>query len=377
MTESKDTPSANKPTTTTLTKATVSELIRLFAAARDRCDDLPKKKPEIWQRCHAKICRQTSWDDELRSILQVSPAVGAIHARDRSRDSAIRPHDILDRVQRFIAGELSPEDGKYRLWTDAYNEVLEGNVPGFWEGGTIQDLYDPVFYDLALVPYYREDTDYVKDCEHAEDRLLESAKSIDHALDPLLPELRQVPRLSGTLLTANWPAIRKGPAITGKMLYFHDERYFANAIEELELLLTKAHSSPTPPPAPPAEVEPETDSRPNRKSKFAKTAAIAEHLHAHPTASSQEVSKATGIDASDVRRLWGPLKKALKEGKAAKPSGWRDADGNIEAVDESASCGICHDPIREPFECESCKEVIRGECRTCHFTQTHPDEAMP
>lgn len=113
-----------------------------------------------------------------------------------------------------------------------------------------------------------------------------------------------------------------------------------------------------------------------RKTKFEKIAAIAEYLQAKPTATSKEVGKATGIDASDVRRLWGPIKKALNEGKSPLPNGYK-YDGRTEAIDLSASCKYCQEPLDSSFECNECREIIIGECKTCHFTQSHPDKAVP
>jgi hypothetical protein len=113
-----------------------------------------------------------------------------------------------------------------------------------------------------------------------------------------------------------------------------------------------------------------------RKTKYEKTAAIAKYLEAKPTAPSNEIGKDLGIDPSDVRRLWKPIKKAMKEGKSALPSGYKN-NGSSEAIDESASCKYCRDPLSSSFECEICKDIIVGECKTCHFTQLHPEYAVP
>lgn len=113
-----------------------------------------------------------------------------------------------------------------------------------------------------------------------------------------------------------------------------------------------------------------------RKTKFQKIAAIAKYLEARPTAFSKEVGKATGIDDSDVRHLWGPIKMALKEGKSPLPDGYK-YEGRTEAIDLSASCKYCQEPLRSSFQCDECGEIIVGECKTCHFTQSHPEKAVP
>ena len=113
-----------------------------------------------------------------------------------------------------------------------------------------------------------------------------------------------------------------------------------------------------------------------RKTYFEKFAQISAHLDANPTAKSREIHEATGIHESDVRRIWGPIKKALKEGKRPRPTGSKH-NGRTEQVDESASCQICGAPLRESFECVLCENIIRGECKTCHYTNTHPKDAIP
>lgn len=113
-----------------------------------------------------------------------------------------------------------------------------------------------------------------------------------------------------------------------------------------------------------------------RKTRFQKTAAIAKYLEARPTSSSKEVGKATGIDDSDVRHLWGPIKRAVKEGKSPLPDGYK-YEGRTEAVDLSASCKYCREPLVSSFECNECRGIIVGECKTCHFTQSHPEKAVP
>jgi len=113
-----------------------------------------------------------------------------------------------------------------------------------------------------------------------------------------------------------------------------------------------------------------------RKSKKEKMVAIALHLEKRPNDTSEQVEKATGINASDVRRLWKPIKKAQKEGKRVKSVG-KKHNGKIEAVDETASCKTCQIPLSYSFECIICNDIIKGECKTCHFTNEHPEEAEP
>jgi hypothetical protein len=123
----------------------------------------------------------------------------------------------------------------------------------------------------------------------------------------------------------------------------------------------------------------EVGPRTGRKSKFTKIALIAEYLRLHPAALSREISAATGIHEADVRRLWGPIKKAQREGRYFRPRGPRDAHGQVRPTGKTASCHICGDPIREPFQCTECEgqPLILDECKTCHYTNTHPDKATP
>ncbi len=113
-----------------------------------------------------------------------------------------------------------------------------------------------------------------------------------------------------------------------------------------------------------------------RKSHLSKVTAIAAFLESKPNAKSPEVERATGIDESDVRHIWGPIRKALKNGKSNILTGSKN-NGTIDAEDKSASCQICRVPLSQSFECKFCNEIIVGECKTCHYTNQHPEEATP
>lgn len=114
-----------------------------------------------------------------------------------------------------------------------------------------------------------------------------------------------------------------------------------------------------------------------RKSKKEKIIAIATCLDNMKKPTSKEVSEITGIDESDVRHLWGNIKKRMSEDRVRKPKGYREKNDKIEAVDESATCKICQMPLKSSFECGLCKKIITGECQVCHFTNTHPEQAIP
>ena len=114
-----------------------------------------------------------------------------------------------------------------------------------------------------------------------------------------------------------------------------------------------------------------------RKSGYEKTLLIAKHLKANPTATSPEIAEATDIHDSEVRRLWVPIKQSQMKDKRYKPPGWKTKDGNIEAEDKSASCGLCGDPLSKSFECKLCNDIIVGECKECHYTNSHLEDAIP
>ena len=118
------------------------------------------------------------------------------------------------------------------------------------------------------------------------------------------------------------------------------------------------------------------DERNQRMSEEEKIAAIAAYLLVHPHSISEDVGKSTGINASEVRRLWGPIKDGMKVGKYGGVKGYK-RKGIIISKDESASCQTCQAPISSSFECSICNAVIVSECKTCHFTNTHPKEAIP
>jgi hypothetical protein len=109
------------------------------------------------------------------------------------------------------------------------------------------------------------------------------------------------------------------------------------------------------------------------RTKNEKIALIADELGKNPNATSAEIEKVTGIDKSGVRQLWRPIKKMNQRGKLR---GYK-AEGKTDGEDTSASCSICRVPLSKPFECSLCKEIISGECKDCHYTNTHPNDAVP
>ncbi len=111
-----------------------------------------------------------------------------------------------------------------------------------------------------------------------------------------------------------------------------------------------------------------------RKSRNVKIALITDELKKNPNATAVEIEKATGIDESGVRQVWNIPKKMLR--KRDIPRGSK-SEGQTEAVDTSASCCYCQIPVSTSFECSLCKEIISGECKTCHYTNIHPLDAMP
>ena len=108
-----------------------------------------------------------------------------------------------------------------------------------------------------------------------------------------------------------------------------------------------------------------------RRTLSEKIALIAAHLKEQPYAKSPEIEAATSINESEVRRLWNPIKRSLKEAKRYKPSGSK-TEGVLEAEDKSASCIICGDLLSETFHCSKCDERIIGECKDCHIANSHP-----
>ena len=109
-----------------------------------------------------------------------------------------------------------------------------------------------------------------------------------------------------------------------------------------------------------------------RKTKNEKIALIVDYKDECPDATSVEIGSALGIHDSDVRRLSKAiLKNARNIRRGAKNQ------GEMDVVDVAASCGICRDPIKESFYCDMCDDAIVGACKTCHFTNFHPDRATP
>jgi len=117
--------------------------------------------------------------------------------------------------------------------------------------------------------------------------------------------------------------------------------------------------------------------QPSKKRRKAeeKFATILAYMKKYPNATSPEVSKNTGIDQTDVRHRWGPIKKAIQK-KRSMDTGSKH-DGIIEAEDSSALCYSCRIPLSKSFECPICRKIITGECKTCHYTNQHPEQAIP
>lgn len=118
-----------------------------------------------------------------------------------------------------------------------------------------------------------------------------------------------------------------------------------------------------------------TKALPKKESKddFQKIALISKYLKAKPYATSPEIAQATNINEAEVRRLWGPIKTSLRESKRYKPT----VEEGIEYIDDSKECNICQTPISTSWQCAICKEVIVGECKECHYTNSHPEDAIP
>jgi len=109
-----------------------------------------------------------------------------------------------------------------------------------------------------------------------------------------------------------------------------------------------------------------------RKSKSEKIALIVDAWEKNPNIkTSDEMGRATGLTAEQVRQVWGIVKTSKKAGKHYK------GQSKTDVIDPSASCSICQIPLSGPFECENCKEIITGECKTCHYTNKHPNDAIP
>lgn len=111
-----------------------------------------------------------------------------------------------------------------------------------------------------------------------------------------------------------------------------------------------------------------------RKTRAQNIAIICGYLEGHPEATNSDIARGTGIDRSQVSRL-------RKEMKALYPQGGRPGRGTSK--DESAeattshTCGKCHDPFAGPWHCTLCCSEVEDECRTCHFTNSHPADAIP
>jgi len=109
-------------------KSDLLTLTDLFTIAQRLCDNLPKKNPEIWQECRQAVLQQTHWDDELRGILQVHPAAGAIHAWERSQDRAVCSDDDLSLIQ-YDDSRQTLEGTAYGLPLDTYQRYLHVEYP--------------------------------------------------------------------------------------------------------------------------------------------------------------------------------------------------------------------------------------------------------
>ena len=109
------------------------------------------------------------------------------------------------------------------------------------------------------------------------------------------------------------------------------------------------------------------------KTKNEQIALIINELENNKNVTSKEIEKATGINESRVRQLWRPIKKMNQR---KKHRGYI-VEGKIEAEDTSMSCHICRAPLSKPFECPLCTVVISNECKECHYTNQHPEDAIP
>jgi len=118
--------------------------------------------------------------------------------------------------------------------------------------------------------------------------------------------------------------------------------------------------------------------RRKRRTEHEKLGMIASYKKDHPNATSIEISEKTGIHRTDVGRIAKKhnLKSMSPEKTQGKTRGYKNR-GSVHVTDPSASCEICAAPLLESFYCDCCQESIVGQCKECHWTNTHPDKAMP
>lgn len=126
--------------------------------------------------------------------------------------------------------------------------------------------------------------------------------------------------------------------------------------------------------------EPKNNERKKRRARTTDTeklAKIIDYLEDHRDAKSAEVSKAKDIDESTVRRLW-KKPKILAQKRDIRPG--TKFDGTIKTTDPSTVCKylLCNRPLSGSFECIDCDgEIIFEECKECHYTNIHPEKAIP
>ena len=119
------------------------------------------------------------------------------------------------------------------------------------------------------------------------------------------------------------------------------------------------------------DLEKALEKKSKRKTKNEKIALITDALTDNPNATSAEIGRAKGIDESDVRKLWGTIKERMKTGRRHR------GQSKTDIADPSASCKDCNAPLSGSFECKFCKNIVVGECKTCHYTNEHPEDAIP
>jgi hypothetical protein len=114
--------------------------------------------------------------------------------------------------------------------------------------------------------------------------------------------------------------------------------------------------------------------RRRRKTRAENIASICGYLEGRPDATNADIARGTGIDRSQVSKLRKQMKSLYPQGRC--PGRGTDADESIEDT-PSHTCGKCHDPFAGPWHCTLCSCTVEDECRTCHFTNSHPADAVP
>lgn len=180
-------------------EAGVEELIQLLRDMQNLCENWPQRDPVVLRQCEEEARRREESPQKQGSGLESLQQLMKQEGRPHPPFSSFRPRGTPIRLS-------------YR--------------------------------DIGSLDYDKADPEYRKRVERTEKAVIDLAKQVDHAVYLLRDLLLKWPRVRGTLLTADWRALRdKTPSnLVFAIREYYDRGELAATLDDLDLYLKERQS---------------------------------------------------------------------------------------------------------------------------------------